>query len=318
MNPDELRDALDKANIVFFNPDGEIPETEAEKGEKVAFVPEAARCKDELRIQEFYTLEKLRDCCDRRVDWLDVCCGKMALLNHIDKHLKTKCRNVAYTGFDININYLRDCAILIHKKKLKDRLASIDAEMGDVKSLRKILHDKQYNFISLSNALHEIRPFDIASLLVDCLHLCADDGIFVIVDMQNLIKHEKWSVTWTDGEMERILKPLFPSWKEDLLVSSDPIPTKKGDEVQLFLTKVEKCKTLFCKKFSAEQKDAITNKIDLKVRCILREKRSCLDEEIWKHYLESNRGKNYERKLDSYHTIDIYLKGYKKKKNVKL
>lgn len=318
MNPEELRDVLDKYGSIPIDKHGQIREKETEKGEKGTFIPEAARCKDKLRAHEFYTLEILKDRCHTSMNWLDVCCGRMALLNHVDKHLKSKCRNVVYTGFDINVGYLRDCAILVNEKRLKDKLAGIDAKIGEVRDLRKIFHGKQYNLISLSNALHEIEPFYVADLFVECLDLCTDDGVFVIVDMQNLIEHEKYAVTWTDNEIEKILRPLFVSWKDDLIVSSDPISTGKGDKVNLFLTKVEKSKTVLCKRISAEEKDTIIDKIDGKIRCILREKHLYLDKEIRKHCLEGGRGENYVRKVDLYHTMDIYLKGYKKRKSVRL
>jgi ubiquinone/menaquinone biosynthesis C-methylase UbiE len=137
-------------------------------------------------------------------DWLDIGCGKGQIIINLDDNLGEESRKIiSYNGFDIKEDFL---LIAIRKAESLSLKAS-NGQIGDITNFAN-LHpeENKFDFITITNSIHELDPFQIPIVLLECILRLKDDGILFIYDMEALPFRELGAVAWTREEIHEILK----------------------------------------------------------------------------------------------------------------
>ncbi len=141
------------------------------------------------------------------VHWLDLACGRGQVLATLEKNLSEKARGkVHYFGYDVDQTYLRET----ERHALSLGLASVTAKIGDLQDFGLIVDEKRsFDFITLTNTVHEVRPVALASLLLESLSRLSETGCLFIYDMESIHPPELGAVPWTSAEFEAIISGLL-------------------------------------------------------------------------------------------------------------
>ena len=151
------------------------------------------------------------------VRWLDLACGRGQIISALDKNLSPKARSLLeYWGYDINERFAKQT----QKTAESLGLASFDIKVGDICSFDKLYHtDAKFDFITLTNTVHEVYPQNLAIVLVDCVLRLSEFGTLFLYDMEQISPPELGAVPWQQGEVQEIVGSLL-----DALGVSDYIP----------------------------------------------------------------------------------------------
>ncbi len=135
------------------------------------------------------------------VSWLDLACGEGQILTSLAQGFEEIARSkIAYTGFDRMDAYLRST----EKIASTIGLGSYGVHVGNLSIIGQMLPGKTYDFITLINAVHEIDPRHLASVLVDSTLRLADGGMLYVYDMESIEPAELGAITWKAGEFQSI------------------------------------------------------------------------------------------------------------------
>jgi hypothetical protein len=142
-----------------------------------------------------------------QIRWLDLASGKGQIIAHLQKNLSVEERGkVSFLGYDIDNAHSRSA------RKLADsmELASANFEIGELSKFFENPETKgPWDFITLTNTIHEIQPKALASILIHSIDRLAEGGCFFIYDMETLSDPELGAVLWTGSEMKGILAKLL-------------------------------------------------------------------------------------------------------------
>jgi ubiquinone/menaquinone biosynthesis C-methylase UbiE len=139
--------------------------------------------------------------------WLDLACGRGQILTGISSGLSQAARSkVEYVGYDMSHRHAQET----------DRLASglgfrtHSVKVGYLSDFPKLLSTgTRFNFITLTNTIHEVRPGQVGSVLVEAVARLASDGCLFVYDMETIHPPELGAVPWTASEMTEILTSLL-------------------------------------------------------------------------------------------------------------
>jgi hypothetical protein len=82
----------------------------------------------------------------------------------------------------------------------------LDIRVGDLSDFDRILpQGVQFDFITLTNTVHEIEPVRLATLLVNCLRRLTDTGSVFIYDMERIKPPELGAVPWSRDDIKSIV-----------------------------------------------------------------------------------------------------------------
>lgn len=139
--------------------------------------------------------------------WLDLACGKGQILAHLDENLTPAQRaKIDYVGFDLNVEYGR----LTEKRATQLGFRSSKVAVGELSQFPSIIgRDEEFDFITLTNTIHEIEPSRLATVLFDCIAHLRIDGRFFVYDMESLPNPELGAVPWRSSEISAILGTLI-------------------------------------------------------------------------------------------------------------
>jgi SAM-dependent methyltransferase len=142
-----------------------------------------------------------------RFDWLDLACGKGQILAQLDENLSASQRSkIAYVGYDLNVEFGR----LTEKRSSSLAFKEASVEVGELARFTGIVaHDKLFDFITLTNTIHELEPKNLAGILFDCVARLNDGGSLFVYDMEKLPSPELGAVPWKAPEIEAILTALL-------------------------------------------------------------------------------------------------------------
>ncbi|UYO49395.1 class I SAM-dependent methyltransferase [Rhodopseudomonas palustris] len=144
-----------------------------------------------------------------RLAWLDLACGRGQIIVALDRNLSPQARaKVKYWAYDLNQEFARET------RKTADRLGfeSFEILVGDLSDFDKILPiGVQFDFITLTNTIHEIEPARLATLLVNCLGRLTQSGSLFIYDMEKIKPPELGAVPWTRDDIRQILLRMLDS-----------------------------------------------------------------------------------------------------------
>jgi len=192
----------------------------------------ASRCKDTVDVRETTAFDYLRFILNStkgsrapagngKVTWMDLCCGRGSILNHIPGALSNAMHRVHYYGVDNEPKHIEVCERLGRDLGLPGSLGHFHAASCDAtQDLRTRFKSKRADLVTLLNVLHEIPPRGLFDLLTSAITICKGTGRIIIVDMVELPELERGAVTWSKGDIERLTRPLLKPSALPLIVSS--------------------------------------------------------------------------------------------------
>lgn len=133
--------------------------------------------------------------------WLDLACGRGQIISSLDDNLKdTARRKVHYFGYDINDKYVSETS----QRASSLGLAGNQCKVGDLSDFPKLVPPGSFDFVTLTNAVHEIPPRDLASILVECILRLSPTGTLFVYDMETLDPPELGAIPWLVEEIGAI------------------------------------------------------------------------------------------------------------------
>lgn len=248
------------------------------------FYTSAARCKGNMTHQEQAILQEIAGICEsskkgKKIKWVDICCGRRAILNHAVEYLQEDHKRVIYHAFDGERQFIEE--LKKNSKSGKIKIQCKFFEEGDVEYLEQLARQKhRYDFIVIENALHEISPDKFPDLFLNTLKMCSKKGSLFIIDMQEFPVPECNAIVWSRDDIEDIITPLFASKANVPKVRVIPARDRRGIAIPLFCVKLLRSGikgNAIDKKGGREQtRKEIKNKISR----ILQKKKRSLEEEI--------------------------------------
>lgn len=152
---------------------------------------------------------KLADPRVTRVNWLDLACGRGQVLVSLSRNLSPEeRRKIHLIGYDIENAFTRDASRIASRLELGDFAMEIGA-LPDFTANPRM--KKQWDFITLTNTIHEIAPSTVATILINCIVHLSDIGTLFVYDMERLPKPELGAVPWTGPEMRALMSVLVKS-----------------------------------------------------------------------------------------------------------
>lgn len=145
-----------------------------------------------------------------RLSWLDLACGRGQIICSLDSNLSSEAREkIAFWAYDLDQGYARET------QRVAEQLgfASLQVTVGELSNFGRILPEGQlFDFITLTNAVHEIEPFSLASLLADCLVRLADTGTLFIYDMDRINPPELGALPWGRDDVRRVVQRMLDAF----------------------------------------------------------------------------------------------------------
>jgi len=139
--------------------------------------------------------------------WLDLACGKGQMIAQLDKNLTEGTQaKISYFGYDRENSYLK----VARRKTDSLNLKNAFFEVGEIRNFANSYpEDAGFDFISLTNTVHEISPHNLASILYEAVLRLSDKGSLFIYDMESLPTSELGAVPWRRHEVAEIVKALL-------------------------------------------------------------------------------------------------------------
>ena len=136
------------------------------------------------------------------VRWLDLGCGRGQLLGSLRDAPEEARSRLEYVGYDIDQRFVRETARQGESLKLR----SIETRVGDLADFDALLPaGVQFDFITLTNTLHEIAPCSLVRVVLDVLARLAEGGSFYAYDLEWLDEPELGALPWSSEEIQKIL-----------------------------------------------------------------------------------------------------------------
>ena len=149
----------------------------------------------------------LADPAVQSLKWLDLACGKGQILAQLDENLNIAERaKIDYLGYDLDVEFGR----LTEKRASTLGFAHSAVEVGELSRFSEIIDPvRTFNFITLTNTIHEIAPTRLPGIIFDCILKLSDEGSLFIYDMERLPSAELGAVPWKPPEIQSILQALL-------------------------------------------------------------------------------------------------------------
>jgi hypothetical protein len=117
--------------------------------------------------------------------------------------LSENCRNkINFFAYDRNVDYLKSVGRLSSNLHFA-KLLPIPGDLSEFVS--KVPSALKFDFITLTNTIHEIEPPNFAKILVDCVCKLAPKGSLFIYDMERLPEAELGAIVWKTQEIKEII-----------------------------------------------------------------------------------------------------------------
>jgi len=138
-----------------------------------------------------------------RLSWLDLACGRGQIISSLDRNLSKEARaKVEYWAYDLDQDFARET------RRTAEHLgfATLEVTVGDLSAFDRILPSNTlFDFITLTNTVHEIDPTRLATLLITCLRRLTDTGTLFIYDMERIKPPELGALPWSRDDIRRIV-----------------------------------------------------------------------------------------------------------------
>jgi ubiquinone/menaquinone biosynthesis C-methylase UbiE len=142
-------------------------------------------------------------------EWLDLACGKGQLISQLDSNFNEKLRQrIIYYGYDVDKGSISEANQIARDMKFQ----GYKFDIGEIEKFDDIIDKKQqYDFITLTNSIHEFNPRHLPTILFCMILRLKDTGSLFIYDMEKLPKKELGAITWTKEEFSEVINILIDS-----------------------------------------------------------------------------------------------------------
>lgn len=144
-----------------------------------------------------------------QIRWLDLASGKGQIIGHLKKNLSERARaKLHFVGYDIDNHHTRHA----EQTARSMGLANCDFGIGELADFHR--NDKTcgpWDFITLTNTVHEVAPKSLASILMSAMERLKETGCLFVYDMDRLASQELGAVLWTGSDFSEILTALCTS-----------------------------------------------------------------------------------------------------------
>lgn len=136
-------------------------------------------------------------------EWLDLACGRGQILCCLNDNLSVQARGkLRYVGYDVRDEYTRETSRTARDLGLNAHSVKV-GELGDFSKV--VGAEKIFDFITLTNTVHEVGSQQLAEILVECVLRLSDAGCLFIYDMETIKPFELGAVPWTTEEARSII-----------------------------------------------------------------------------------------------------------------
>ena len=144
-----------------------------------------------------------------RFSWLDLACGKGQIFSQLDGNISPKLRSkIIYCGYDMNLEYVR----ITEQRAKQLAFQEVTVKVGELPRFSDAFgYGLTFDFITLTNTIHEIEPNNLATILFDALARLSDHGLLFVYDMEQLQTPELGAVPWKSSEIETVVGTLLSS-----------------------------------------------------------------------------------------------------------
>lgn len=138
-----------------------------------------------------------------RLCWLDLACGRGQIIVFLDENFSAEARaKIEYSAYDINeasVREMRKTAALLN-------FARLQTKVGDLSDFDQTLpQGVLFDFITLTNTVHEINPLRLANLLACSIGRLTDTGTLYIYDMERIKPPELGALPWSRNDIQQIV-----------------------------------------------------------------------------------------------------------------
>ena len=141
--------------------------------------------------------------------WLDLACGRGQIILGLQNNLSVEARaKIEFYAYDINEKYARETRRVAGEQGFADHVIKV----GDLSDFNKIINSGiSFDFITLTNTVHEVSPKKLATILTDCIFRLNEFGTLFLYDMERIKPPELGAVPWNRDEIRNIVNVLLVS-----------------------------------------------------------------------------------------------------------
>jgi SAM-dependent methyltransferase len=148
-----------------------------------------------------------------RLAWLDLACGRGQILGGLRDNLSEQARaKIHFCAYDAKQEYL------LETRKTASTLGfgTVSDHVGDLAYFDRVLPDgERYDFITLTNAVHEVAAERLADVLVDAIRRLSDRGTAYVYDMERIKPPELGALPWRAEDFRSVALTLMQAFGED-------------------------------------------------------------------------------------------------------
>jgi len=139
--------------------------------------------------------------------WLDLACGRGQIIVHLrDNISELRRQTLAYYAYDIDNEAVRVAGKLASKLGFSHH----EISTGEIRGFNDAFDaDLRFDFVTLTNSVHEVSPHEIAQVLVHCVLRLSPDGQLFIYDMETLDPPELGAIPWNGDDAHRIVSAML-------------------------------------------------------------------------------------------------------------
>jgi len=143
----------------------------------------------------------------RRLTWLDLACGRGQILGGLRNNLSDDARaKIEFFAYDIKHDYLLET----RKTAAALGFASVSGDVGDLSNFDRVLPtDKRFDFITLTNTVHEVAAERLADVLVDAVRRLDDRGTVFVYDMERIKPPELGALPFSADDFRSVALALL-------------------------------------------------------------------------------------------------------------
>jgi SAM-dependent methyltransferase len=129
-----------------------------------------------------------------RLAWLDLACGRGQILSGLRENLSDEARGkIDFSAYDVKQEYLLET----HKTASSLGFSAVRGCVGDLADFDRVLPDgERYDFITLTNTVHEVAAERLANVLVDAIRRLRHHGTAFLYDMERIKPPELGALPW--------------------------------------------------------------------------------------------------------------------------
>ena len=139
--------------------------------------------------------------------WLDLACGRGQIIAYLEDNLSSAARSkISFHAYDVDQRYGRETRRIASGLGFR----SFGLDIGELANFNRLLDAKlRFDFISLTNTVHELTPRAIAQLLLDSVARLKPTGTLFVYDMERIEPPELGAVPWNQDGIRNVLFTLL-------------------------------------------------------------------------------------------------------------